>query len=47
MEDVTTVGLDIAKRVFQVHCADALGRPIFQKKLRREEVIGFFANLPP
>jgi transposase len=47
MNEVTTVGLDLAKRVFQVHGADAKGRPVLQKKLRREEVLSFFAKLPP
>jgi transposase len=47
MCEVTTVGLDLAKRVFQVHGADAKGRPVLQKKLRREEVLSFFAKLPP
>ncbi|MGO4741250.1 IS110 family transposase [Bosea sp. 2KB_26] len=47
MEEVTTIGLDLAKRVFQVHGADAKGRPVLQKKLRREDVLSFFAKLPP
>lgn len=47
MGEVTTVGLDLAKRVFQVHGADAKGRPVLQQKLRREDVLGFFAKLPP
>lgn len=47
MNEVTTIGLDLAKRVFQVHGADAKGRPVLQKKLRREEVLSFFAKLPP
>ncbi|HEV7328076.1 MAG TPA: IS110 family transposase [Bosea sp. (in: a-proteobacteria)] len=47
MEEVTTIGLDLAKRVFQVHGADAKGRPVLQKRLRREDVLSFFAKLPP
>jgi transposase len=47
MIEVTTVGLDLAKRVFQVHGADVKGRPVLQKKLRREDVLSFFARLPP
>ena len=47
MGEVTTVGLDIGKRVLQVHGADALGRKVLQRKLRREEVAPFFAGLPP
>lgn len=46
MEEVTTIGLDLAKRVFQVHGADAKGRPVLQKRLRRENVLSFFAMLP-
>lgn len=46
MEQVTTIGLDIGKRVLQVHGADARGRAIFQRKLRRDEVQPFFAKLP-
>ena len=47
MGEVTTVGLDIGKRVLQVHGADAQGRKVLQRKLRREEVRAFFAALPP
>lgn len=46
MTTITTIGLDIAKRVFQVHGADASGRTVLQKKLRREEVLKFFSDLP-
>lgn len=41
---VTTIGLDLAKNVFQIHGADAAGRPILQKKLRRSQVVAFFAG---
>jgi transposase len=44
---ITTVGLDLAKNVFQVHGVDAEGRVILRKRLRRVEVLPFFANLPP
>ena len=47
MKDVTTIGLDLAKQVFQVHGADAEGAPLFNRKLRRAEVLRFFAKLPP
>ena len=43
---VTTVGLDIAKNLFQVHGADAQGRPVLKRKLARGKVLEFFANLP-
>jgi transposase len=41
------VGLDIAKTVFQVHGADASGRAILRRRLRRAEVVAFFARLQP
>ncbi len=44
---VTTIGLDLAKHVFQVHGVDAEGRPALRKRLRRSEVAAFFAALPP
>lgn len=45
--EVTTIGLDIAKRVFQVHGADAAGRAVLRRKLGRAEVLEFFRALPP
>ena len=47
MTKVTTVGLDLAKSVFQVHGADKEGRPVVRKKLRRGQVLVFFAGLSP
>ena len=47
MSEITTVGLDLAKNVFQVHCADARGGVVFRKKLRRAAVLEFFSKLPP
>ena len=47
MGEVITVGLDLAKSVFQAHGADASGKVVFRKKLRREQVLPFFASLPP
>jgi transposase len=44
---VTTVGLDLAKRVFQVHGVDAVGQVIVRRKLQRAQVANFFAGLPP
>ena len=44
---VTTIGIDLAKHVFQVHGVDAQGRTLLRKRLRRPEVAGFFAGLPP
>ncbi|MEE8562318.1 MAG: IS110 family transposase [Alphaproteobacteria bacterium] len=47
MTEVTTIGLDLAKRIFQVHGADGEGRPVLRKKLRRAKLMPFFADLPP
>jgi transposase len=44
---VTIIGLDIAKRAFQVHGVDRHGRPVLKRKLSRDQVLAFFANLPP
>ncbi len=46
MSDVITVGLDLAKNVFQVHGADGTGRAVLRKKLRRAQVLEFFDKLP-
>ena len=43
---VTTVGLDLAKHVFQVHCVDASGRVVVAKPIRRNKLLEFFASLP-
>lgn len=43
----TTVGLDLAKNVFHVHVADATGRAIESKRLKRRELLPFFKALPP
>jgi hypothetical protein len=47
MERATTVGLDLAKSVFQVHGIDAAGGVVLRRKLRRPELLEFFAALPP
>ena len=46
MGEVSTIGLDLAKLVFQAHGADAAGGVVFRKKLRREQVLPFFAAQP-
>jgi transposase len=45
--NTTTIGLDIAKAVFQVHGVDSHGPPTLQRRLRRAQLVAFFANLPP
>lgn len=44
---VTTIGLDLAKNVFQVHGADAQGHGLLRKQLRRSQMAQFFAHQPP
>jgi transposase len=44
---VTTIGLDIAKNVFQVHGIDAAEKVVVRKQLRRSQVLEFFKALPP
>ena len=46
VSEVSTIGLDLAKRVFQAHGADASGKVVFRKRLRREQVLTFFAGQP-
>ena len=47
MQAVTTVGLDIAKSVFQVHGVDATGQVVIRRRLKRRYVQAFFEKLPP
>lgn len=44
---ITTIGIDLAKEVFQVHGVDAYGKAVLRKQLRRGEMAKFFANLEP
>ena len=47
MGEVSTIGLDIAKSVFQVHGVDAGGTVVIRKRVGRAKVIEFFGDLPP
>jgi transposase len=47
MQTITTIGLDIAKSVFQVHGVDAEGKVIVRRQLKRRYVLAFFQKLPP
>ena len=47
MDTITTIGLDIAKSVFQVHGIDAAGNPVVRRQLKRRQVIAFFGKLEP
>ena len=44
---ITTVGIDLAKNVFQVHGIDEQGKAVLKKQLRRDQMATFFVNLPP
>lgn len=44
---VTTVGIDLAKNLFQVHGVNEFGKPVIKKQLRRNQLAEFFVNLPP
>lgn len=44
---ITTVGVDLAKKLFQVHGVDERGTPVLRKQLKRSQVLSFFANLTP
>src|SRR5689334_12941571 len=47
MGEITTIGLDLAKQVFQVHGIDADGTTVLRKQLRRSQVLSFFSRLAP
>ena len=47
MQSISTIGLDIAKSVFQVHGVDAAGQVVIRRQLKRRFVLSFFEKLPP
>ena len=47
MQTVTTIGLDIAKSVFQVHGVDANGQVVIRRQLKRRYILAFFQKVPP
>ena len=47
LNSVTTVGLDLARHVFQIHAVDVDGRIVITSALRRKGVFSFFGSLPP
>ena len=47
MKDVSTIGLDLAKKAFQVHGVNAAGEVTLRRKLRRSQVLAYFSKLPP
>lgn len=46
MNDLTVIGIDIAKNVFQIHGANSLGKRLFKKRVSREHFLQFMVNLP-
>ena len=46
MNQVTTIGLDIAKSIFQLHGVDVAGRSVLRRRLSRSRVLEFFGKLP-
>ena len=46
MEDISVVGIDLAKSVFQVHGIDARGQVVLRQRLSRAKLLAFFARLP-
>ena len=47
MKDVSIIGIDLAKSVFQVHGVNAKGEKTLKRKLKRNDVIALFEDLPP
>src|SRR3982750_2668735 len=47
MQSISTIGLDIAKSVFQVHGVDAAGQVVIRRQLKRRFVLAFFERMPP
>ena len=47
MAEIVTLGLDIARSVFQVHGVDAAGQVVVRRRMRRSHVLRFFAGLAP
>ena len=47
MDKITRIGMDTSKQIFQLHGVNAAELPVLRKKLRRKEMVGFFAQLEP
>ena len=47
MKEITTIGIDLAKRVFYIHGVDAAGNVVVSRPLRRKDLLAFLAKLPP
>ena len=47
MEQISRIGMDTSKHIFQLHGVNAAEQPVLRKKLRRKEMVAFFAKLAP
>lgn len=47
MEEISTVGIDLAKPVFQIHAIDGAGKVVIRRQLRRQQMLKFFEQLAP
>src|ERR1700736_4709836 len=47
VKQIIRIGMDTSKYIFQLHGVDATEQPVLRKRLRRKEVLAFFAQLPP
>ena len=47
MDECITIGVDLAKNVFQIHGIDAKGKIVVQRQLRRPQILAFFGKQPP
>jgi hypothetical protein len=47
MEEISTVGIDLAKSVFQIHAIDSIGKVVVRRQLHRQQMLKFFEQLPP
>src|SRR5258708_31596340 len=47
MNQIIRIGMDTSKHIFQLHGVDAAAEPVLRKRLRRKQVLAFFAKLPP
>ena len=47
MNQIIRIGMDTSKHIFQLHGVDAAEQPVLRRKLRRNEVLTFFAKLAP
>ena len=45
--EIATIGIDLAKNVFQIHAVNRFGKTVLCKQLKRQQLLEFFANLKP